>query len=149
MPSNTPIASATPENRLVTTEQVKDVVAKACPVEAYRGKRILLIVPDGTRTAPVGLLFQTLFKQIAHVTRQLDVISALGTHQPMSEAQFCERLEITETERKGTYGKVQFFNHEWDNPKALRQIGTITADEISQLTGGLFAMDVQIGRAHV
>jgi nickel-dependent lactate racemase len=35
-------------------------------------------------------------------------------------------------------------NHEWDNPAALRSIGTIASDEISQLTGGLFAMDVEV-----
>ena len=144
MQPNPVLASVAPTNHLVTSDQVVDAMAKTCPADLYRDKRVLLIVPDGTRTAPVGLLFQTLFKQIGHVTRQLDVISALGTHQPMSEAQFCERLEITEADRKSTYGKVQFFNHEWDNPKALRQIGTITADEISKLTGGLFAMDVPV-----
>src|SRR5689334_13378171 len=138
------VSSVAPANRLVTPEQVAEAIARTCPPESYRDRKVLVIVPDGTRTAPVGLLFQTLFKQIGHVARQLDVIAALGTHQPMSEAQFCERLEITEAERKATYGKVRFFNHEWNNPKALRQIGAISADEISKLTNGLFAMDVPV-----
>ena len=90
------IASIAPTNRLVTPAQVAEVIARACPAENYRGKRVLLIVPDGTRTAPVGLLFKTLHAQIAGVTAQLDVIAALGTHQPMTDAQFNERLEITE-----------------------------------------------------
>jgi len=105
---------------------------------------VLVIVPDGTRTAPVGLLFQTLYWQIGPVVRQLDVIAALGTHQPMSETQFCERLEIGEAERKSAYRQVRFFNHEWNNPKALRQIGTIASEEIAKLTDGLFAMDVPV-----
>ena len=138
------IASVTPSNRVVTPEQVVDAIARTCPPERYRDRRVLVIVPDGTRTAPVGLLFQSLFKQIGGAVRQLDVIAALGTHQPMSEAQFCERLEITETERKSTYQQVQFFNHEWDNPKALRQIGTISADVVAKLTDGLFAMEVPV-----
>ena len=54
------IASAAPANRLVTSEQVAEVVAKTCPAAAYRGQKVLLIVPDGTRTAPVGLLFKTI-----------------------------------------------------------------------------------------
>ena len=28
------------------------------PAKDYRGKRVLLIVPDGTRTAPIGLCFR-------------------------------------------------------------------------------------------
>lgn len=138
------VISVAPASRVVTPEQVAEVVARACPVDAYRGRRVLVIIPDGTRTAPVGLLFQTLFKQIGGVVKQLDVMSALGTHQPMSEAQFLERLELTAETRASVYGPVRFFNHEWDNPKALRQVGTIGRDEIAQLTNGLFAMDVPV-----
>ena len=131
-------------NASLTSEQVAAAVAQACPLESYRGQRILLIVPDGTRTAPVGLLFQTLHRHLGGVTKACDVLIALGTHQPMSEAAICERLEITAGQRATTYQTVRFFNHAWDDPNALRQVGTLTADEISQLTGGLFAMDVPV-----
>src|SRR5437867_9330782 len=143
--SESEVLSAIPvAGSAVNQAQVADLIARSCLPEGYRDQRVLVIVPDGTRTAPVGMLFQALYKQIGHLARQLDVIAALGTHQPMSEAQFCERLEITEAERKSTYGKVRFFNHEWNNPKALRQIGAIGSDEISKLTNGLFAMDVPV-----
>ena len=128
----------------VSPQKVSEIVASACPAKDYRDKKVLLIVPDGTRTAPIGLMFQTLFKQIGEVTKNIDVLIALGTHQPMSEAAICERLEISETQRRDTYKKVRFFNHAWDNPEALRNIGTISADEISKLSGGLFAMDVPV-----
>ncbi len=125
-------------------DQVNDLLARACPSENYRGKRVLLIVPDGTRTAPVGLLFQTLHRQIGSVTKALDVLIALGTHQPMSEAAICERLEISLDQRRAGYRNVQFFNHAWDNPASLQQVGTLTAAEVSQLTDGLFSMDVPV-----
>lgn len=128
----------------VSPQKVSEIVASACPAKDYRGKKILLIVPDGTRTAPIGLMFQTLFQQLGAVTKNLDVLIALGTHQAMSEAAICERLEISETERREKYKSVRFFNHAWDNPEALRHIGTISADEISKLSGGLFAMDVPV-----
>src|SRR5256885_3695471 len=104
----------------LTLAQVEEVIARACPPEDYRDKRVLLIVPDGTRTAPVGLLFQTLHRHIARVTKAFDVLIALGTHQPMSEAAICGRLEITEAQRKDTFVRVRFFNHEWNNPAALK-----------------------------
>jgi hypothetical protein len=116
----------------------------ACPPEAYRHKRVLVIVPDGTRTAPIGLVFKALHAHLGGVTDKLDVLIALGTHQPMSEAAICQRLEISLEERAGTYRKVAFHNHAWDQPAALREIGSIPAAEISQLTGGLFAMDVPV-----
>ncbi len=129
---------------IVSPEKVSEIVASTCPAKDYRDKKILLIIPDGTRTAPIGLMFQTLFEQIGDVTKNLDVLIALGTHQAMSESAICERLEISEIERRDKYRKVRFFNHAWDNPDALRNIGTISAAEISKLSGGLFAMDVPV-----
>jgi nickel-dependent lactate racemase len=133
-----------PANGSVSEEQVAALVAQACPTEGYRGKRVLLIVPDGTRTAPVGLLFKTLHEQIGRATKNLDVLIALGTHQPMSETAICQRLEITEAERRATYRRVNFFNHAWNDPAALKQVGILTADEISKLSEGLFALDVPV-----
>lgn len=128
----------------VTPEQAAALIAQAFPAKDYRGKKVLLIVPDATRTAPVGLMFKTLFSQIGGATAALDVLIALGTHQPMPEAAIRERLEISEEERSGLYRGVRFFNHEWDNPAALKSLGVIPASEISELSGGLFAMDVEV-----
>jgi nickel-dependent lactate racemase len=128
----------------VSAEQVASIIAKTCPAADYAGKRVLLIIPDGTRTAPVGLMFKTLFAQLGGTVGAMDILVALGTHQPMSEEAICERLEISPTERKSTYAKVQFFNHEWDNPAALKNIGTIPASDISELSGELFSMDVPV-----
>jgi len=123
---------------------VAEVIEQMCPVENYRGKRVLAIVPDGTRTAPVGLLFQTLHGHIGDAVKTLDVLIALGTHQPMNEPAICQRLEISEPQRREKYRRVKFYNHAWNDPAALRQVGTITAEEISKLTNGLFDMDVPV-----
>src|SRR4051812_38660550 len=141
MPTLSQIA---PSGGNLSSTQVAEVVAQSCPAKDYRNKRILVIVPDGTRTAPVGLLFKTLFSEIGEVTRSFDILIALGTHQAMSDSAICQRLEISENERASVYQKVRFFNHAWNNPEALQKIGTISADEISRLSGGLFAMDVPV-----
>jgi nickel-dependent lactate racemase len=133
-----------PEARTVSAERVAEIVAQTCPAEDYRDQRVLLIVPDGTRTAPVGLVFAALHRQLGQVTRALDVLIALGTHQPMDEPAICRRLDITEAERRERFRRVRFFNHAWNDPRALMRVGTIPADEIDSLTGGLFAMDVPV-----
>jgi nickel-dependent lactate racemase len=138
------LASATPIHHQVSAAQVTEVVSRACPADAYRGQRVLVIVPDGTRTAPVGLVFKTLHAAIGGTISRLDVMIALGTHQPMSEEAICQRLEISRDERCGKYSGVGFINHEWNNPAALHEVGVIPADEIRNLTNGLFAMDVPV-----
>ena len=129
---------------ILQDDHVADVVAKTLPASNYADKKVLLIVPDATRTAPVGLLFKTIFNQIGAATSALDVMIALGTHQPMSEDAICGRLEITSEERGTKYKSVEFINHQWDNPDALKNIGTIASDEIKELSGGLFEMDVPV-----
>jgi nickel-dependent lactate racemase len=128
----------------LTDQDVQALVAEALPVSEYRGRKILLVVPDHTRTAPVGMLFKAIFSQIGEATSALDVMVALGTHPAMSEEAICGRLEISVEEHRASYRKVRFFNHEWDNPAALQEIGSLTAAEVSELTGGLFAMDVPV-----
>ncbi len=138
------LAKCEPENRRVADAQVADVVAISCPREEYRGKRVLMIVPDSTRSAPIGVVFKAVHAQLAGVASKFDVMIALGTHQPMSEAAICRRLEISEDERRTAYREVAFHNHAWDKPEALREIGKISAAEIGYLTGVLFAMDVPV-----
>jgi len=128
----------------VSDAQVADLVKQALPAANYQGKKILLIVPDHTRTAPIGLLFKSIFAQIGAIASELDVLVALGTHPPMSEAAICERLEITPEQHRNEYKKVRFFNHEWDNPVALKEIGSLSSEAVKELTGGLFSMNVPV-----
>lgn len=139
-----PHACVAPDGALVRPDQVRSLVAEACPAASYRGRRVLLIIPDGTRTAPIGMMFKALHDELGAVCAHFDILIALGTHPPMSEDSICRRLEITPEERNSRYRGVRFFNHEWDNPAALRSLGSIPSDEIHRLSGGLFAMDVPV-----
>ncbi len=128
----------------VSPAQIADLVARACPARDYHGRRVLLIVPDGTRTAPVDRFFRALHAQIGAAAAAFDVMIALGTHPPMSDPAICERLGISAAERGAAYRAVRFLNHDWQNPAALASLGTIPAAEIDALSGGLFAMDVEV-----
>ncbi|HEX8311242.1 MAG TPA: lactate racemase domain-containing protein [Chthoniobacteraceae bacterium] len=140
---NTLSSTAAPQS-YVSGEEVRALIAEACPAKDYHGKRVVLIVPDATRTCPLGMLFAGLHEQIGGATAQFDVMIALGTHQPMSEEGICERLEITLEERRAKYGSVRFINHEWDNPAAMRQVGTLTLEKSRELTDGLLEMEVPV-----
>jgi nickel-dependent lactate racemase len=120
------------------------VVSQALSALDLRHKRVLLIVPDSTRTAPVGLLFQVIHNLVGEISRSLDVLIALGTHPQMSEDAILQRLEITPAERAGKYKRVKLLNHVWDNPAALATLGTIPAAELGQLPASLFHKDVEV-----
>ena len=132
------------ENSELSCQDVLGVVEQACNLAEWDGKKVLLIVPDATRTAPVGQVFRALHTAVAKRCRAFDVMVALGTHPPMTEQAICERLEMTGEERRSEFSGVNFFNHEWDNPDALANLGSIPAGEIEALSGGLFAMDVPV-----
>lgn len=129
---------------VLTDEQVRQWIVTHLDPEDFRGKRLLLIVPDATRTAPLPLLFDVLFKHLRPVVEAFDVMIALGTHPPMSEAQICKLLGVSEKERARLFLQTEFINHEWDNPDALLTLGTLTKKDTEAVSGGLLSMDVPV-----
>jgi lactate racemase len=128
----------------MSDEQVRQWFAESLSTADFQGKRVLVIVPDATRTAPLPLLFGALHQRLRPVVAQLDVMIALGTHPPMSEAQICKLLGIDEKERQRLFFQTQFYNHEWDRPERLMSLGTLTKAETEAISGGLLSMDVDV-----
>lgn len=112
--------------------------------EDFAGQKILLIIPDATRTAPLPLLFDALFREVRPHCASLDVMVALGTHPPMSDTQIAKLLGIDETERRRLFYQMQVFNHEWDRPERLLTLGTLTKQETEELSGGLLSLEVPV-----
>ena len=131
------------EGVLADTE-VRDLCRKAVEGLNLAGKRVLVLIPDSTRTAPVGLMFRTLSDLILPKAAGLDFLIALGTHMPMSDEKILKLLDMSPKDRRQRYGKVGVFNHEWDNPAALRVVGSLTASEMDRLTDGRYARDVPV-----
>ena len=124
--------------------EVKKILQAGLPQAEFKNRKVLLIVPDHTRTAPVGQLFKETHAWIGPLAKQVDVMVALGTHPPMSEEAICKRLDLTVEEKRKTYPNVQLLNHAWDDDRALVEIGKIPSSEIRDLTGGLFEMEVKV-----
>ena len=128
----------------LTDAEIENTIAAACAGHDWQDKKVLLIIPDSTRTAPVGPVFKSLHRIIAPSCRAVDVMVALGTHPPMTEEAICGRLELSPAERAGEFAAPRLLNHEWDNPDALQSLGHIPSEVISELSDGLFAMDVPV-----
>ena len=128
----------------LTQNDVHDLVAQACEQLPVDGKRVLVIIPDGTRTAPIPLFFRTLYANLGQRVASLDYLIALGTHPPMNEAEIERLVGASTQERREHYPNVHIFNHQWSNPAMLKTIGTITRQEAEQLTSGLLVDEVPI-----
>jgi nickel-dependent lactate racemase len=100
----------------------------------YTGLKVLILIPDHTRTIPLPLLFPYLV-QLLRDTKQLDFMVALGTHPPLSEERLRRLVGISHVQRHTIYGHIGVFNHAWDSPGNLAQIGTLPAAQIKQIAG--------------
>ena len=130
-------------DRLLTDSEVADVCNRALTGWDLDGKRVLMLVPDHSRTCPLTRVFPLLYEQLAPRVKCLDVLVALGTHPPLTDAQILELVGIT-PEKRDDYRAATFHNHLWKDPDQLTEIGRLTAGEVGDLTGGLFEMDVSI-----
>jgi nickel-dependent lactate racemase len=129
-------------DRTLSEAEAGAIVAQALDPLPLDGKRVLIIIPDGTRTMPMPLMFGLFEKTLGPRSSALDYLVALGTHQPMSEAQLSKLVGRRVVE--GRVGSSRIFNHRWDDPASFVHIGTLPAGEISSLTGGLMAQDVPV-----
>ena len=63
------------------------IVAEAIEAMPIRDKRVLILIPDGTRTAPIPQMFRLFQELLRPRVKALDYLVALGTHPPMNDAQ--------------------------------------------------------------
>jgi nickel-dependent lactate racemase len=108
------------------------------------GKRVLVIVPDHTRTMPLPFFFQFLIKNLLPRVQVLNFLIALGTHPRMSEDSICSLFGISRAEKASLSEKVKIYNHEWDNPSALTSLGILKGDELSVISQGMLRQDVPV-----
>jgi nickel-dependent lactate racemase len=136
------------EDRFLAETEVRELVSQALGQQDLAGKRVLIIIPDGTRTAPIPQMFRLFFEFIGDEVAALDYLVALGTHQPMSETAINQHVGLTPADRAEKYAKVNIYNHRWDLPDTFVSLGQISEAEIEEITGGLMrqAVDVRLNK---
>ncbi len=125
--------AVSPRNELLTHDQVLETLHKGLDGK-FRNQRVLVLIPDHTRSIPLPFLFRALVK-VLHDVKQLDFMVALGTHPPLSEENIYKLVGITAEERTTTFKHIGLCNHEWSTPSALTSLGVIEQDEIKQVAG--------------
>ena len=139
----------------LSLETIRETLEKGL-ADRFINQKILVLIPDFTRSLPLPLLFRLLV-EILRDARRLDFMVALGTHPPLSVESLCQLVGINLDEYatllagKGFgvtktllpdqpslqvhYPPIRLLNHAWDNPACLVSLGTFEADEIRQIAG--------------
>ncbi|WP_052888727.1 lactate racemase domain-containing protein [Thermogemmatispora carboxidivorans] len=131
-------------DKTLNSSQVSNLLQRALEPLALAGKRVLIIIPDGTRSAPIPLFFRLLNEQLHGRVAQVDYLIALGTHPPLSEAAITALVGLSMEERAQVYPGLRIFNHQWDRPEMLHVLGTLSAEEVELLTEGLLREEIVV-----
>ncbi len=131
----------TTELKTLSADEMRKWIHRHMPLDHFRSKRVLMIVPDNTRTAPLPVLFPALRSLLRPVTKSLDLLVALGTHPPMPQEKIRAMLGIADDDPCSDVG---LFNHAWDNPAELSTIGTLTERETREISDGVLSMEVPV-----
>ena len=132
------------EDKTLTEEEIRDLCGEALAKLNLTGKRVLVLIPDSTRTAPVPLFYRILTDSLLGSAWRLDFMVALGTHHPMSEEAIDKLVGEPAAERDARCPGAHVFNHAWDDADSLTQIGTISANEIASLSNGLMREEIAV-----
>ena len=133
-------------NRSLTHDEIHEIVRLAAHDLNIAGKRVLVIIPDGTRTMPMPLLFQILQQEIGTLAAACDYLVALGTHPLMRDSELSELLGQPVV--NGACGTAKVINHRWDLPSTFTELGVIPQEEVARISGGLMdeAIPVRINK---
>jgi len=128
----------------LTEEKVKAIIEAGTPPDLYRGKRVLVLTPDATRTCPLPQMVRAIRQVIGEQCAQLDFMVALGTHTPLAEKELLALYGISARQKTEIFGRCRFFNHRWDQPATFARIGQLAEKEIAAISGGLLKETVPI-----
>jgi nickel-dependent lactate racemase len=127
------VKATAPRHQLLDEGTIRDTMTAGLEGK-YGGQKVLVLIPDHTRTIPLPQLFRMLV-EILHDAGQLDFMVALGTHPPLAHSHLNQLVGISSAERDSIFRQVGLFNHNWDSPGALTQIGTLSKEQVREFAG--------------
>jgi lactate racemase len=128
--------------RTLSEDELRGLIAASARELGIDGKRVLVIIPDGTRTMPMPLMFRLLQDEIGQRAAACDYLVALGTHPLMSEEALSQLLGQPVV--NGVSDGALIENHRWDLPGTLSRVGEIPAGEVEEVTGKLLSEPICI-----
>ena len=118
-------------NKILDEQQIRSTLQEGLS-GLFAGQKLLVLIPDHTRSIPMPLLFRLIVEILPDV-KKMDFMVALGTHPMLSKERINGLVGITQKERETRYKKIGLLNHRWDDPASLVNLGVIEQDEIKAI----------------
>ncbi|MCJ7534682.1 MAG: lactate racemase domain-containing protein [Anaerolineales bacterium] len=122
-----------PKNKVLSQEEVIQAFTGGLEKQ-FSGQKVVVIIPDHTRSIPLAELFRLLVNVLRDVGK-IDFLVALGTHPPLSEEQLCKLVGISQEERISEFRHIGLFNHSWNSPDTLIEVGKLSESRIKEIAG--------------
>jgi len=117
----------------LSAEQIQKALLQS--IEGRDLKKVLILPPDYTRYhSNAGFITGVFYRELTKMGVQVDVMPALGTHEPVSEEQWNDMF------RGIPYEKMLIHNWRTDVVK----LGEVPAEYISEITEGLWTEPVSV-----
>ncbi len=137
-----PVIGQGATDRDLSAADIRRIVGEAFDALPLDGQRVLVIIPDATRTMPMAVMREALEAAAIDRVVALDYLVALGTHQPMSDDQLTRLIGRPVVD--GRFGSSRIVNHRWDDPSIFVSVGRLPAAEVETLSHGLLSRDIEI-----
>ena len=126
----------------LTNAELREIVGQALAT-VEPGARVLAIIPDKTRDDNTDVLFPAACETLAaRRAEKFDALVAQGTHMPMTEAEKRSKVGVREGASLPLLGRI--FDHQWNRPEELIDLGQLSAERVRELTGGLIDGAVRV-----
>lgn len=121
---------------VLSEEQIRSFVLEQLQNYDFDGKRVTLVVPDGTRHAPVDKMAHYIYEALGDRPKDVRVVIALGTHEEMSDEAIGKLMGNEPGKFEEEYPGWKIYNHAWRDEDTFANLGTISAEKISELSAG-------------
>ncbi|MCA1622153.1 MAG: lactate racemase domain-containing protein [Acidobacteria bacterium] len=126
----------------LSPEELRSIVEQAL-LTVGPGARVLAVVPDKTRDDNTDTLFPFAAEILAaRGAAQFDALVAQGTHMPMTEEEKRAKVGLAAGSPLPLLGHI--FDHQWNRPEELVDLGELSARRVHELTGGLISEAVRV-----
>jgi nickel-dependent lactate racemase len=130
--------------QVLTDDEVRSFVTSVLADADLDGQSLCLVVPDGTRSCPLGLLVSAVREATAGRISKLTILVALGTHAAMDHGALESMLGTAGRPLADAFPGVEIVNHEWWKPETFVTLGTIGADTVDDLSVGRLVEPVPV-----
>ncbi|MEI2640179.1 MAG: lactate racemase domain-containing protein [Microthrixaceae bacterium] len=119
----------------LSEDEVDDFIAARLGALDLDGRSLCLVIPDATRRCPLPMLLRSITRAVSQRVSSLKAVVALGTHAPMPPDALASLIGDVD---------LDVVNHEWWNESTFAHVGTLSAETVSDLSGGRLVEPVPV-----